>query len=69
MINVKNILNRIKNLELFEVVITVPENFEFRGTVPYDMRIVGDQAYVKVYALNDEEAAGKVYVYFYGNDE
>ena len=49
--------------------ITVPENFEFRGTVPYDMRIVGDQAYVKVYALNDEEAAPKVYVYFYGNDE
>jgi hypothetical protein len=66
MIDVKHIINRVKNLQNFEVQITLPEDFHFFGKVPFDMDIVGDQAFVKVLAESMEEATTKVREYFYG---
>lgn len=52
----KRIINRVKNLQEFEVQIPMPRTFQFNGTVPFDMEIVGDQAFVTVYAETIEEA-------------
>jgi len=52
----KDVINRAKNLREFEVHCTVPETFRFTGTVPFDMKINGDQACVKVLAETHEEA-------------
>ena len=65
-IDTKAIINRTKNLQNFEVQITLPEDFHFFGKVPFDMNIVGDQAFVTVLAENMEEATTKVREYFYG---
>lgn len=43
-------------LEEFEVIVRVPEDFRFSGTVPYDMQIIAGQAYVSVPARSMEEA-------------
>ena len=60
------IMNRIKNLTEYEVQVTIPEDFEFDGVVPYDMSISGDTAWVKVIAATLEEAKLKAYEYFEG---
>ena len=49
------VMNRIRNLEEYEVQINVPEEFEFNGPVPYDMEIAGGVAWVKVIATSLEE--------------
>lgn len=58
------VMNRIRNLEEYEVQINVPEEFEFNGSVPYDMEIAGGVAWVKVIATSLEEAQFKVNEYF-----
>jgi hypothetical protein len=58
------VMNRIKNLTEYEVQITVPEDFQFEGPVPYDMSISGDTAWVKVVAASLEEATIKANEYF-----
>lgn len=58
------VMDRIKNLEEYEVQITVPEDFQFEGPVPYDMSIAGDIAWVRVIATSLEEATIKANEYF-----
>lgn len=58
------VMDRIKNLEEYEVQITVPEDFQFEGPVPYDMSIAGGIAWVKVIATSIEEATIKANEYF-----
>jgi hypothetical protein len=58
------VMNRIKNLTEYEVQVTVPEDFQFEGPVPYDMSISGDTAWVKVLATSIEEATLKANEYF-----
>jgi len=48
----------------FEVQVTVPEYFCFTGSIPYDMEIVGDQAFVVVPAVSIEEAVQKANEFF-----
>lgn len=60
------VMNRIKNLTEYEVQVSVPECFDFHGTVPYDMSISGDTAWVKVIAENLEEAKLKANEFFEG---
>jgi hypothetical protein len=57
-------MNRIKNLSEYEIQVTVPEDFQFEGPVPYDMSISGDTAWVKVIATSMEEAKLKANEYF-----
>ncbi len=48
----------------FEVQVEVPEGFCFTGSIPYDMEIVGNQAFVIVPALTIEEAVQKANEFF-----
>jgi hypothetical protein len=60
---VNEIIKRVKNLKKFEIQMTLPEDFRFGGKIPYDMRIVEDQAYVTIYAETFDEATRKVSEY------
>lgn len=62
------IMERIMNLQEYEVQYTLPEDFQFSGVVPYDMSISAGVAYVKVVASSLEEALKKVELFFEGND-
>jgi hypothetical protein len=61
---VKSILDRARNLQEFEVQVTVPVGFRFTGRVPYTMEILGNQAFVTVMALTLEEAREKAQEFF-----
>jgi hypothetical protein len=63
-----NIMERIMNLQEYEVQYSVPEDFQFGGVVPYDMTISSGIAYVKVIASTLEEAMKKVELFFEGNN-
>jgi hypothetical protein len=64
MIDFATTMQRIKNLAEYEVQVTVPATFSFRGQVPWDMQIVGNQAFVTVIAASLTEARSRVEEYF-----
>jgi hypothetical protein len=59
-----DVIDRARRMQDFEVQITVPEDFRFMGSIPYDMEIVGNQAFVVVPALSIEEAVQKANEFF-----
>lgn len=59
----KQILNRVSNLTEYEVIVTMPNEWRFKGVVPFDMHIVGDQAFVTVLAENIDEAMVRANAY------
>lgn len=61
----KQVLNRIGKLQEFEVIVTMPEVWRFKGVVPFDMNIVGDQAFVTVLAESIEEATRRARSYIF----
>ncbi len=61
----REVIDRARRMQDFEVQITVPaEGFRFTGVIPYDMEIVGNQAFVVVPAVSIEEAVQKVNEFF-----
>lgn len=50
------LINRAKNLQKFTVETEMPSTFRFNGTVPFDMKIDGDQLTAEVYAVDFDEA-------------
>ena len=62
--NYLEVIDRARRMQDFEVQVEVPEDFRFMGTVPYDMEIVGNQAFVTVPALTIEEAVQKANEFF-----
>ena len=58
--NILTVMDRIKALQEFEIKTTLPENFRFKGRVPFDIHIVDNEATIKVLALNLEEAMMRV---------
>ena len=66
---VKSMLDRIKNLNEFEIKTELPEGFAFNGAVTYDIKIKGNSATFTLLALNTEEAAEKVNQYLSENTE
>ena len=60
----QEVIDRARRMQDFEVQVEVPEDFRFMGTVPYDMEIVGNQAFVTVPALSIEEAVQKANEFF-----
>ena len=60
----QEVIDRARRMQDFEVQITVPEDFRFMGSIPYDMEIVGDQAFVVVPAVSIEEAVQKANEFF-----
>jgi hypothetical protein len=69
MIDFETTMQRIKNLAEYEVQVTVPETFSFQGRVPWDMHILGDQAFVIVIASSLTEARSRVEEYFNFKEE
>ena len=64
MSNYQEVIDRARRMQDFEVQVEVPEDFRFMGTVPYDMEIVGNQAFVIVPAVSIEEAVQKANEFF-----
>ena len=63
--DIKQVMNRIKNLKEFEVVIDIPDEFYFSGTIPFDIVIQRDRpARVLVIAETQQEANDKVEQFF-----
>jgi hypothetical protein len=62
----KDVINRIKQLQLFEVEVELPDTFEFRGVIPFDMEIADNVARVQVYAVTQAEAQQRAEDYFNG---
>jgi hypothetical protein len=63
--DIKKVMNRIKNLQEFEVIIDIPDEFIFNVTMPFDMIIDRDQsARVLVIAETQAEAERKVEQFF-----
>jgi hypothetical protein len=63
--DIKEVMNRLKNLQEFEVCIDIPDEFIFNGTIPFDMIIDRDQsARVLVVAETQQEAEKKVEQFF-----
>ena len=63
--DIKQVMNRLKNLQEFEVSIDIPDEFIFNGTIPFDMVIERDQsARVLVVAETQQEAEEKVAQFF-----
>ena len=60
----QEVIDRARRMQDFEVQVEVPEDFRFMGTVPYDMEIVGNQAFVVVPAVSIEEAIQKANEFF-----
>ena len=58
------VIDRARRMQDFEVQVEVPEDFCFTGSVPYNMEIVGNQAFVVVPALTIEEAVQKANEFF-----
>ena len=63
--DINQVMNRLKNLQEFEVCIDIPDEFIFNGTIPFDMIIDRDQsARVLVVAETQQEAEKKVEQFF-----
>ena len=68
--DIKQVMDRIKSLEEFEVWIDLPDSFEFRGKSPFDIYITNNNvALVKVIAASPEEALKKANEFFYGEKD
>ena len=63
--DINQVMNRLKNLQEFEVSIDIPDEFIFNGTIPFDMVIDRDlSAKVLVIAESQKEAEAKVAEFF-----
>jgi hypothetical protein len=55
-----NLIFRAKNLQEFTVTTEVPEDFAFRGVVPFDVSIKEGQIEAKVWAVDFNEAVERL---------
>ena len=63
--DIKQVMSRLKNLKEFEVVIDMPDEFFFNGTIPFDIKMDRNQvATVIVLAESQQEANDKVSEFF-----
>lgn len=51
-----NLIFRAKNLQEFTVITELPDDFAFRGVIPFDMQITGNILEAKVWAIDFDEA-------------
>ena len=55
-----NLIFRARNLQEFTVTTELPENFAFRGVVPFDMQITGNVLEAQVWAIDFDEAVQRL---------
>lgn len=56
----QNLIHRAKNLQEFVVTTEVPEEFRFNGLIPFDMTITEGELSAKVWAIDFNEAVGRL---------
>ena len=61
---IKQVIDRIKELQQFVVRVPVPAEFRFTGAVPFDLEIVGNVAMVTVWAATQAEAQTRAEEFF-----
>ena len=61
---INEIMDDLKSLKEYEVQVEVPANFKMSGSVPFDMTIVSNQAFVKMIAPSIEEATRRAEEFF-----
>lgn len=64
-----NLIFRAKNLHEFTVTTTVPEDFRFNGTVPFDLHITDGKISAKIWAVNFNEAAERLDTFLDSNKD
>jgi len=55
-----NLIFRAKNLQEFVVTTELPDDFAFRGVIPFDMQITGSILEAKVWAVDFNEAVDRL---------
>jgi hypothetical protein len=53
---VDEVIHRMKNLQRFEIVAALPDEFEFRGVVPFDIHVFDGIITGRVWAVTLTEA-------------
>ena len=53
-------MDRLKNLKEYTVEREIPDDFMFRGVIPFDIKISGTVGIFKVIAISQGEADAKV---------
>ena len=64
--DVKNLLDRVKKMEWYEVTTDLPEEFRFGGPVPYDLFIEDGKITAKILAYSTQDATDKLLEYLDG---
>ena len=63
-----NLIFRAKHLQEFVVTTELPDDFRFRGVVPFDMQITGNILEAKVWAVDFNEAVDRLNEFLQNDD-
>ena len=63
-----NLIFRAKNLQEFTVTTELPDDFGFRGVIPFDMQITGNILEAKVCAVDFNEAVDRLNEFLQNDD-
>ena len=63
-----NLIFRAKNLQEFTVTTKLPDDFGFRGVVPFDIQITGNVLEARVWAVDFNEAVDRLNKFLQNTD-
>lgn len=63
-----NLIFRAKNLQEFTVTTELPDDFAFRGVIPFDMQITGNILEARVWAVDFNEAVDRLNEFLQNDD-
>ena len=63
-----NLIFRAKHLQEFTVTTELPDDFGFRGVIPFDIQITGNILEAKVWAVDFNEAVDRLNEFLQNDD-
>lgn len=63
-----NLIFRAKHLQEFTVTTELPDDFAFRGVIPFDIQITGNILEAKVWAIDFDEAVYRLNEFLQNTD-
>ena len=63
-----NLIFRAKNLQEYTVTTELPDDFSFRGVIPFDMQITGSILEARVWAVDFDEAVHRLNEFLQNTD-
>ena len=63
-----NLIFRAKNLQEFTVTTELPDDFAFRGVIPFDIQITGSILEARVWAVDFDEAVHRLNEFLQNDD-